>query len=155
MKKIGILNGVNLGRLGMREPEIYGKTTLADLERNLEETAKTLGVEIERFQSNHEGALIDKIYEWADRGFAGLVFNPGAFTHTGIALRDCIAGCKIPTVEVHISNVYAREKFRHESLIAPVCVGQIAGLGLAGYDLALFWHANVNGSLLVPGNAQG
>ena len=155
MKKIGILNGVNLGRLGMREPEIYGKTTLADLERNLEETAKTLGVEIECFQSNHEGALIDKIYEWADRGFAGLVFNPGAFTHTGIALCDCIAGCKIPTVEVHISNVYAREKFRHESLIAPVCVGQIAGLGLAGYDLALFWHANVNGSLLVPGNAQG
>ena len=155
MKKIGILNGVNLGRLGMREPEIYGKTTLADLERNLEETAKTLGVEIECFQSNHEGALIDKIYEWADRGFAGLVFNPGAFTHTGIALRDCIAGCKTPTVEVHISNVYAREKFRHESLIAPVCIGQIAGLGLAGYDLALFWHANVNGSLLVPGNAQG
>lgn len=149
MKKIGILNGVNLNRLGVREPEIYGGTSLENLERNLFETAKTLGVEIECFQSNHEGALVDKICEWADRGFAGIVFNPGAFTHTSIALRDCIAGCKIPTVEVHISNVHAREAFRRESLIAPACVGQIAGLGLAGYDLALFWHANVNGALLV------
>lgn len=149
MKKIGILNGVNLNRLGVREPEIYGKTTLEDLERNLTETAATLGVEIECFQSNHEGALVDKICEWTDRGFSGIVFNPGAFTHTSIALRDCIAGCAIPTVEVHISNVHAREEFRRTSLIAPVCVGQITGLGLAGYDLALFWHANVNGALLV------
>ena len=149
MKKIGILNGVNLNRLGVREPEIYGRTTLADLERNLDETAKTLGVEIECFQSNHEGALVDKICDWTDRGFSGLVFNPGAFTHTSIALRDCIAGCAIPTVEVHISNVHTREEFRQKSVIAPVCVGQIVGLGLAGYDLALFWHANVNGALLV------
>lgn len=152
MKKIGILNGVNLNRLGLREPEIYGKTTLEDLERNLHETAKTLGVEIECFQSNHEGALVDKICEWTDRGFAGIVFNPGAFTHTSVALRDCIAGCKIPTLEVHISNVYTREEFRHKSLIAPVCVGQIAGLGLAGYDLALFWHANVNAALITLKN---
>ncbi len=149
MKKFGILNGVNLDRLGVREPEIYGSTTLADLERNLFETAKTLGVEIECFQSNHEGALVDKIYAWSDAGFSGLVFNPGAFTHTSIALRDCIAGCKIPTIEVHISNVHAREDFRRKSLLAPVCNGQIIGLGLAGYDLALFWHANVNAALLV------
>lgn len=152
MKKIGILNGVNLNRLGIREPEIYGKTTLDDLERSLVETAKTLGVEIECFQSNHEGALVDKICEWTDRGFSGLVFNPGAYTHTSIALRDCIAGCAIPTIEVHISNIHAREEFRHKSLLAPVCAGQIVGLGLAGYGLALLWHANASFALVVAKN---
>lgn len=141
MKKIGILNGVNLNRLGVREPEIYGKTTLADLEQNLRETAQKFGVEIECFQSNHEGELVDKICAWTDGGFAGVVFNPGAFTHTSVALRDCIAGCAIPTIEVHISNVHAREEFRRTSLLAPVCAGQIVGLGLAGYELALAWFA--------------
>ena len=136
MKKIGILNGVNLNRLGVREPEIYGKTTLEDLERNLEETAKTLSVEIECFQSNHEGALVDKICEWTDRGFSGLVFNPGAFTHTSVALRDCIAGCAIPTIEVHISNVHARENFRHLSVLADNCNGVICGFGADSYKLA-------------------
>ena len=138
MKKIGILNGPNLNRLGKREPEIYGHATLADLERGLADYAANLGnCEIECFQSNHEGALIDKIYDWAERGFEGIVFNPGAFTHTSIALRDALAGAGIATVEVHISNVHAREEFRHRSLTAPVCRGQICGLGLKGYAYAL------------------
>ena len=147
--KFLIINGPNLNMLGLREPEIYGKQDFAALCDFIENSCKENGIECELFQSNHEGALVDKICEWADKGFSGIVFNPGAFTHTSIALRDCIAGCNIPTVEVHISNVYTREEFRHTSLIAPVCIGQIAGLGLAGYDLALFWHANVNGALLV------
>lgn len=138
MKKIGILNGPNLNWLGKREPEVYGDKTLEDLERGLANYAASFGdCEIECFQSNHEGALIDKIYDWAGRGFAGIVFNPGAFTHTSIALRDAIAGAGTPTIEVHISNVHAREAFRHQSLTAPVCRGQICGLGLKGYAYAL------------------
>ena len=142
MKKIGILNGPNLNWLGKREPAIYGSTTLAELEKNLAETAKLIGIEIDCFQSNCEGALIDKIYAWVAAGFDGIIINPGAYTHTSIALRDCLAGCGISAVEVHISNVHKREEFRHKSLTAPVCEGQIVGLGLAGYELALFWHAN-------------
>lgn len=137
MKKIGILNGPNLNWLGKREPAIYGSTTLADVEKALAARAAELGCEIECFQSNGEGALLDKIYDWAARGFCGLVVNPGAFTHTSVALRDCIAGAGVPAVEVHISNVHAREEFRKRSLTAPVCVGQICGLGVAGYAHAL------------------
>lgn len=138
MKKIGILNGPNLNWLGKREPEVYGNKTLEDLEHGLADYAASLGnCELECFQSNHEGELIDKIYDWAGRGVAGIVFNPGAFTHTSIALRDALAGAGIPTIEVHISNVHAREEFRHRSLTAPVCVGQICGLGLKGYACAL------------------
>ncbi len=137
MKKIAILNGPNLNWLGKREPEIYGSTTLEQLEKQLAEEAKTLGVELVCAQSNTEGELIDTIYRWTNEGVAGIVFNPGAYTHTSIALRDCIAGTAIPVIEVHISNIHQREEFRHTSLTAPVCKGQICGLGLRGYSLAL------------------
>lgn len=142
MKKIGILNGPNLNRLGKREPEIYGNTTLADLEQRLARCAAEQGCEIECFQSNCEGEILNQIYDWADRGFDGIAINPGAFTHTSVALRDCLAGVGIPAVEVHISNVHAREEFRKTSLTAPVCVGQICGLGLSGYEYALRFLAN-------------
>lgn len=142
MKKIGILNGPNLNRLGKREPEIYGNTTLADLEQRLALCAAEQGCEIECFQSNCEGEILNKIYDWADRGFDGIVINPGAFTHTSVALRDCLAGAGVPAVEVHISNVHSREEFRKKSLSAPVCVGQICGLGLSGYEYALRFLVN-------------
>jgi 3-dehydroquinate dehydratase II len=136
MKKIAILNGPNLDRLGKREPEIYGKATLADLEKALrsEFGAKA---ELEFFQSNHEGELIDRIAKLADTKFDGIVINGGAFTHTSIALRDALLGAHIPTVEVHISNIYKREEFRHVSLTAPACAAVIAGLGLEGYHAAV------------------
>ncbi|MDR2980792.1 MAG: type II 3-dehydroquinate dehydratase [Puniceicoccales bacterium] len=141
MKKIGIINGPNLDRLGKREPEVYGKATLADLEAALQETAKQTGATVECFQSNHEGDLIDKIAAWTDSGFSGLILNPGGFTHTSVALRDSIAGSGLPTIEVHISNVHKREEFRHKSLTAGVCVGVVAGLGFEGYHAALRWLA--------------
>lgn len=137
MKRIGILNGPNLQRLGLREPEVYGKTTLAELQAALEKTAATLGVSLEHFQSNHEGELIDKLYAWADAGVSAVVFNPGAFTHTSVALRDAVLGSQLRVVEVHISNTYKREDFRHHSYTAPVSAGVIIGLGLQGYHAAL------------------
>ena len=118
MKKIAMLNGPNLDRLGKREPEIYGRATLADLEASLR-TEFPNGVELEFFQSNHEGALIDGIASLADRKFDGVVINGGAFTHTSVALRDALLGAHLPTIEVHISNIYKREEFRHTSLTAP------------------------------------
>lgn len=136
MKKIAILNGPNLDRLGKREPEIYGRATLADLEAALRaEFGAT--AQLEFFQSNHEGALIDKIATLADAKFDGLVINGGAFTHTSVALRDALAGAHLPTVEVHISNIYKREEFRHTSLTAPTCIAVITGLGLEGYHAAI------------------
>jgi len=137
MKKIAILNGPNLDRLGKREPEIYGRTTLADLERDLRAAFAGRDVELEFFQSNHEGELIDRIASLADRKFDGLAINPGGLTHTSVALRDALAGAHVPAVEVHISNVHAREEFRHKSLTAGACVGVIAGLGLYGYRAAI------------------
>ena len=136
MKKIAILNGPNLDRLGLREPEIYGRSTLADLEKGLR---AEFGAEAELifFQSNHEGDLIDRIAELADAKVAGLVLNAGALTHTSVALRDALLGAHLPAVEVHISNVYRREEFRHRSLTAPACVAVIAGLGLSGYHAAV------------------
>jgi 3-dehydroquinate dehydratase-2 len=132
MKRIAILNGPNLDRLGKREPEIYGRATLADLEGEIR--AEFGGVaELAFFQSNHEGALIDRIAALADGGYDGLIINPGAFTHTSVALRDALLGAHIPAVEVHISNIYRREEFRHESLTAPACVAVISGLGTEGY----------------------
>lgn len=136
MKRIAVLNGPNLDRLGKREPEIYGRATLADLETALR--AEFAGrAELEFFQSNHEGALIDRIAALAETKADGLVLNAGAFTHTSVALRDALAGSGLRAIEVHISNVYKREEFRHHSLIAPVCVAVISGLGFEGYHAAV------------------
>jgi len=137
MKKIGILNGPNLDRLGTREPHIYGSTTLPELITRLGIEAKLLEVEIEATQSQHEGVLIEQIYHWADAGFNGLIANLGAYTHTSVALRDAIVASGLRTVEVHISNVYKREPFRHHSYISSVSEAMITGLGIEGYFAAL------------------
>ena len=136
MKTFAILNGPNLDRLGKREPEIYGRATLADLERALRAEFEARA-RLEFFQSNHEGDLIDRIAAWADAKVDGLVLNGGAFTHTSVALRDALAGAKLPAVEVHLSNLYQREEFRHRSLTAPLCLGVITGLGCEGYHAAV------------------
>lgn len=138
MKRLRILviNGPNLNLLGTREPETYGRTTLADVESRLREVAVELEVIAECRQTNHEGQIIDFIQKGRDR-FAGLIINPGGYTHTSVAIRDAIAGTGIPAIEIHVSNIHAREEFRHHSLIAPVCIGQIAGLGTDGYEWAL------------------
>lgn len=136
MKRLGILNGPNLDRLGKREPEIYGHATLADLEAALRAEFGA-AAQLEFFQSNHEGALIDKIAALAEAKFDGLVINGAAFTHTSVALRDALAGSGLRAVEVHISNIYRREEFRHHSLTAPVCAAVISGLGLEGYHAAI------------------
>ena len=131
-----ILNGPNLNLLGRREPEVYGAQTYADLTRELTACAAELGVSVEFFQSNHEGALIDKLHKAAPQT-GGVVFNPAAFTHYSYALRDAVKASGLPVVEVHISNIAGREAFRHESVIAPACAGQISGLGFDGYKLAM------------------
>ena len=131
-----ILNGPNLNLLGTRQPEVYGKTTLADVEALCREKAKTLGFDVAFEQSNHEGALIDLIHA-AKGKHAGIVLNAGAYTHTSIALMDAIASVELPVVEVHLSNIHAREEFRHRSYIAPVALGQICGFGAQGYLMAL------------------
>lgn len=132
-----ILNGPNLNLLGSREPGIYGSLTLADIEANCREKAAALGFSAVEFrQSNHEGVLVDWIQEAGRRG-AGVVMNPGAYTHTSIALHDAIKGTGVPVIEVHISNVHARESFRHRSFVSPVAAGVIVGLGPLGYTLAL------------------
>ncbi len=143
MKKIGILNGPNLNRLGKREPEIYGSRTLADLEADLQETAALLHLEVAFFQSNHEGELVDQIARWADLGFDGLVLNGAGLTHTSVVLRDAVAGSGLPAVEVHISNIHAREEFRRHSVTGGACKGVITGLGFDGYHLALRYLAGL------------
>ncbi|MBK9122229.1 MAG: type II 3-dehydroquinate dehydratase [Chloroflexi bacterium] len=135
-RKILVLHGPNLNLLGVREPSVYGTTTLADIDRVCGEVAARYGVSVESKQSNHEGALVDALHvarTWA----AGVIINAGAYTHTSIALRDAISAVQLPTVEVHLSNVHAREAFRHQSMIAPVCVGQIAGFGWRSYPLGV------------------
>jgi 3-dehydroquinate dehydratase II len=136
MKKIAILNGPNLDRLGKREPEIYGSATLDDLEKALRAEFGSKA-ELEFFQSNHEGELIDRIAALADSKINGIVINAGALTHTSVALRDALLGAHLPAVEVHISNIYKREEFRHTSLTAPACAAVITGLGLEGYHAAV------------------
>lgn len=131
-----IINGPNLNLLGRREPGIYGSTTLDDINAGLTTVAVSLGVTVDFFQSNHEGAIVDAIQQAIGR-YEGLIINPAAYTHTSVAIRDAIAGTGVPTVEVHLSNVYSREEFRHKSLTAPVVLGQIAGFGASGYELAL------------------
>ncbi|TYS19094.1 type II 3-dehydroquinate dehydratase [Rossellomorea vietnamensis] len=137
MDKILLLNGPNLNRLGKREPEIYGTTTLGELVGNMKKAALAAGYELTAEQSNHEGVLIDFIHMAEDSGFTGIIFNPGAFTHYSYAIRDAIAGIDVPVIEVHISNVHKRETFRHKSVLAEVTAGQIVGMGLLGYELAL------------------
>ncbi len=137
MKKILVLNGPNLNRLGKREPHIYGSETLEDVEAGLIQLATQIGCKVTCKQSNHEGKMIDFIHDAEDKGYDGLIINPGAFTHYSYAIRDAIASVSFPTVEVHISNVHSREPFRHNSVISAVTVGQIVGLGTKGYKLAL------------------
>jgi 3-dehydroquinate dehydratase-2 len=135
--RVLVLSGPNLDRLGKREPEIYGKTTLAEIHEMLSVAAEARGAEVDCRQSNHEGLLIDWLGAAADEGFAGILLNPGALTHSSYALYDAIKGSSLPTIEVHISNPDARETFRKNSLVAPACVGKIAGFGAASYTLAL------------------
>lgn len=135
MKEILLLNGPNLNLLGTREPSVYGTVTLQDIERQVQSVCDPHGVTVKAYQSNHEGALVDAIHE-AMSTASGIIFNPGAYTHTSVALRDAIAGVGLPMIEVHISNVHKRESFRHTSLLAPVSLGQIVGLGSLGYSLA-------------------
>jgi 3-dehydroquinate dehydratase-2 len=141
-KTILVLHGPNLNMLGSREPEVYGHETLADIEASLGELARELGWAIETFQSNGEGELVSRIQQAVGRN-AGIVFNPGAYTHTSVALRDAVLACGLPVVEVHLSNIHRREEFRHRSLIADVAVGQVLGFGSASYSLGLRAMANL------------
>ena len=142
MKKYLVINGPNLNMLGVREPGIYGNSTLSDLEAMMREKATELGVSLEFFQSNHEGAIIDKIH--ASMGnFDGIILNPGAYTHYSYAIADALGSIDVPCIEVHISNIHKREEFRRISVTAPSCQGQISGLGFYGYICAL--EALVNG----------
>ncbi|HWS23985.1 MAG TPA: type II 3-dehydroquinate dehydratase [Anaerolineales bacterium] len=134
--KLLVLNGPNLNFLGKREPDIYGKRFLAEINSDLEIYAKERGIEIYFAQSNHEGILIDKLQEAVGQ-FDGVIFNPGGYTHTSVALRDAITSIPVPVIEVHLSNVFAREEFRHFSYLSGVCVGKISGFGENSYKLAI------------------
>ena len=137
VKKLLLLNGPNLNLLGTREPAVYGSATLADIERAATAQAAAAGATLSCFQSNHEGALIDRIHAAKAEAVEAIVINPGALTHTSIALRDALAGVAIPFVEVHISNIYQREAFRHHSFLSAIALGTICGLGTDGYRFAI------------------
>ncbi len=132
-----VLHGPNLNLLGTREPEIYGQESLEDINRRLVDAGQSAGADIQCFQSNHEGELVDRIQQAGREGVGFIVINPAAYTHTSVAIRDALAGVKIPFIEVHLSNVHAREDFRHRSFVSDIAVGTICGLGSRGYDLAL------------------
>jgi 3-dehydroquinate dehydratase-2 len=136
-KSILLLNGPNLNLLGMREPDVYGASTLTDIERAAVAQAAAAGANLACFQSNHEGALIDRIHEAKNERIDAIIINPGGLTHTSVALRDALAGVNIPFIEVHISNIYKRETFRHHSYLSGIAVGVISGLGIAGYQSAI------------------
>jgi 3-dehydroquinate dehydratase-2 len=137
MSTVYILNGPNLNLLGTREPEVYGRATLIDVEKLCRETAKHHRFEVEFRQTNHEGEIVDWIHEAAAKGAAGIIINPAAYTHTSIALRDAVAAVDLPVIEVHISNIFARESFRRRSHIAPVAKASLCGFGIHGYALAI------------------
>ncbi|GIO65359.1 type II 3-dehydroquinate dehydratase [Paenibacillus cookii] len=136
MRTIWVINGPNLNLLGLREPGVYGSQSLQSIEEGLSRKAEALGVTLSFYQSNHEGDIIDRIHGALGQA-DGIVLNPGALTHYSYAVRDAISSVRIPTVEVHLSNIHAREEFRHTSVIAPVAVGQIAGFGAVSYELGL------------------
>ena len=133
--RVLVLHGPNLNLLGTREPDVYGSTTLAEIDKLLADKAKAGGHALKAFQSNHEGELIDKLQSTSN--YDGVLFNPGGFTHTSVAIRDAISSVSVPVVEVHLSNIYAREEFRHHSLISAVCAGVVSGFGVASYLLGL------------------
>ena len=137
MAKLLVINGPNLNLLGEREPEVYGALSLSDIEKGLNDNARAAGHELACFQSNAEAALIDRIHAARSDGTGFIIINPGAYTHTSVALRDAFLGVSIPFIEVHISNVHAREAFRRESYLSDIAVGVITGLGVKGYELAL------------------
>lgn len=142
MLRILVLNGPNLNLLGTRKPEIYGTTTLADIEQQMRQRAETLGCQLDFLQSNHEGVLVEEIQK-AKGIYQYIILNAAAYTHTSVAIRDAIEAVEIPTIEVHMSNIHAREPFRHNSWLAPVCVGQICGFGAKSYLLALQYAAEM------------
>jgi 3-dehydroquinate dehydratase-2 len=142
MKKILLMNGANLNRLGKREPHIYGYTTLDELEERVIARGKEAGVEVITFRSNIEGELVERLHLAEDEGLDGIVFNPGAFTHYSHAIGDAVAGINVRVVEVHISNIHAREEFRRHSVVAPHAAGQLCGFGLLGYEMGLDFLMN-------------
>ncbi|MEM4247859.1 MAG: type II 3-dehydroquinate dehydratase [Candidatus Nanoarchaeia archaeon] len=137
MLKILVINGPNIQLLGRRKPEIYGRETLADIESKLKIAGEKHGMSLLFFQSNCEGAIVDRIAKALDEGISGIIINPAAYTHTSIAIHDALEAVQIPAVEIHISNVFKREEFRHKSMTAPACIGTICGFGTYGYELAL------------------
>ena len=143
IKKIQVINGPNLNMLGKREPEIYGSQTLDQINAELVQKASSLGVELEFLQSNHEGAIVDTIHDAFNQNMDGIIINPGALTHTSIALRDALMLMACPIVEIHLSNIYKRETFRHKSMLAGIVTGQISGFGHYGYQMALSAMANL------------
>ena len=149
-RSVLVVNGPNLNLLGTREPDVYGSQTLADIERDLAAAGSAIGLKVQFFQSNHEGDLIDRIHAARGDGTDFIVINAGAYTHTSVALRVALAAVTIPFVEVHLSNVYRRERFRHRSLLSDLAVGSIIGLGATGYRLALQFASSYNPPAAAP-----